>query len=169
MYSLDSGLSVVSAAAAQALDSGSADGIILTPGNPIEIVQFGMVITTAVTGSPTSGFLATLDLRPLAGSDTGRTIGGGSLGTLTLTNAQVLAAQTFGAANTNGPAYVIMSRPVAPTSGEGALRVNPGQQAVFRVKTAISGGSADADGIVFIVFKNLASVDASTGLLIVTS
>jgi hypothetical protein len=172
MYSLDTQQGVVSGSAV-ALTS-VADGLIITPGSPIEIIQFGYIMTTVVSGSPTSAFLATLDLRPLAGSDTGRTIGGGSLGTLTLTNAQVLAAQTFGAAtaNANGPAYVFMSRLTPSTTGDASAVVYPGQQAVLRVKTALTGGSAAGSGIQFICFKNLARLDSlpnASSILIVNA
>jgi hypothetical protein len=168
MYSLDSQQGVVAAAVAVALTS-AVDGLILTPGSPIEIIQFGYIMTTAVSGSPTSAFAASLDKRTLAGSNTGRVTG--AYGTLTLTNAQVLAAQTFAAAaaNVNGPAYVFVSRPAPPTTGESAFVVLPGQQAVLTIGTALTGGSAAGSGIQFIIFKNLARGDAAAGILIVTS
>ena len=166
MYTLDSLQGAVASASAVALTS-SADGLVLTPGSPIEIIQFGYIMTTAVSGSPTSGFVASLDKRTLAGSDTGRVTG--AYGTLTLTNAQVIAAQTFAAANTSGPAYVLCSRPAPPTTGEGAFVVLPGQQAVLKVTTALTGGSAAGSGIQYIIYKNLARGDAATGLVLVTA
>lgn len=147
MYSLDSMQGVVSSAAV-ALTS-SADGLVITPGTPIEIIEFGYVITTAVSGGPTSGFVASLDKRITAASDTGRV--SGALGTLTLTNAQVLASAAAGS--------VWSSRPAAPTTGEGALVVLPGQQAVLKITTNLTGGAAAGNGIQYIVYKNLARGD----------
>lgn len=161
MYSLDSVVMVAAAASAVDMTS-SADGLILTPGTPVEIISFGYCLAT-LTGSPTSGFVASLDKRINPSTDTGRI--SGTYGTLTLTAAQVA---TMGVAINK--VKVIRSRPASPTTGEGAFVVLPGQQAVLKITTALSGGGVAATGFQFIEYKNLARGDqALTVELIVTA
>jgi hypothetical protein len=160
MYSLDSQQGNVASASAVDMTS-AADGLVLTPGSPIEIIEWGYVLAT-LTGAPTSGFVAALDKRITPSSDTGRV---DDITTLTLTAAQVA---TLGTAA--GKVAVIRSRPTGPTTGESALVILPGQQIVFEIATALSGGGVAATGFQFVIFKNLARGDqAVTKELIVTS
>lgn len=161
MYSLDSQQAVAPSASAVDMTS-SADGLVITPGVPIEIISFGYSLAT-LTGSPSSGFVASLDKRVIPSSDSGRVAA--AFGTLTLTAAQVA---TLGTAA--GKVSEIRSRPAAPLTGESALVILPGQQAVLKITTALSGGGVAATGFQFIEFKNLARGDqAVTEELIVTA
>lgn len=105
--------------------SSTGDKVTFTPAFPSEIVEFGVIITTALVGT---GLVLKVDKRPTAGSDTGR--GDGDLGTCTPGVAAAAGA-------------VIRSRPNNPGL------VNPGQQAILELTT---GGSSGA-GIGFIVFR----------------
>lgn len=162
MYSLDSQGCVAAAAAAVDMTS-AADGLVFTPGTPVEIISFGYVIATKTSGPVTSAFVASLDKRVTPSSDTGRVTG--AFGTLTLTNAQLLLV---GAALT--AVGVLRSRPAPPTTGESAMVLLPGQQAVFKISTAAAGNSIALTGFQFIEYKNLARGDqAVTKELIVTA
>jgi len=107
----------------------TADVVTLTPGTPIEIVEFGVIVTTALVDTSGTGFILTCDLRPTAGTDTGRTIGGGNLGTGTFTHAQAI----LGVAG-----VVLVSRPLPNTTGVSARIVQPGQQAILRLNAAVA-------------------------------
>jgi hypothetical protein len=160
MFSLDSMQGNVASAAAVDMTA-AADGLVLTPGTPIEVISFGYIFAT-LTGAPTSGFVAALDKRVIPSSDTGRV---DDIATLTLTAAQVA---TLGTAATK--AIVIRSRPTGPTTGESAIVILPGQQVVFEIATALSGGGVAATAFQFLEYKNLARKDQLvTKELIVTS
>lgn len=114
-----------------------------TPAMPIEIVSFGFIITTVLTG--VQAFAAAIVKNLTAGSTVSQT----TLGTLTLTNAQALLL-TAG--------KVMRSRIYDSGATEGSVVVVPGQQAVINVTTQMSGGN----GIPFIEYKQLPRFDLTT-------
>jgi len=153
-----------------ALTAAAADVQTLTPAFPVEIESFGVIITTAISDIAGTGFKMSCDLRPTAGSDTGRTIGGGSLGTLTLTNAQCLIAAKLGQAGN-----VIRSRPASasgayPAASPGpvvdAPVVLPGQQAILRAVTPVQTAG---NGLPFICYRQLPALDRAATIEVIVS
>jgi hypothetical protein len=122
---------------------------ILTPILPVEIVSFGFIITTALVSA--TSFVAKLDKRPAAGSDTDR--GDGDLGTLTLTAAQIVLAAEVGSVVRSQPDRLETAFAAAsPGPTEGAMVVLPGEQAVVQVTTALA---TSGQGIPFIEYRFL--------------
>jgi hypothetical protein len=149
------------AGAAYNMASAADTACILTPVFPVEIISFGFIVTTALVSA--TEFVAKLDLRPSAGSDTSR--GDGDLGTLTLTAAQIVIATAVGS--------VVRSRPdtlstafvtASPGPVEGAMVVLPGQQAVIQVTTALA---TSGQGIPFIEYRFLPKADRASTIEVV--
>jgi hypothetical protein len=154
MYSLDSQKCDTPAQAVSSLTS-VADILVFTPVTPVEIISFGVVISGTAITTAASGLVLSCDKRIVAASDTGRV--SGAYGTLTLTSTQAL---------TGVVGYTFRSRPAPPTTGEGAMVVLPGQQAVIKVTTQTTNGT----GFPFIEYKNLARGDQAVAKeLIVTA
>ena len=125
-------------ASASSLTS-TADIDIFTPTFPVEVYEFGIVVTTALTAS--DNLIIAADLRTVAGSDTGR--GSGDVGTLTI---------AAGSSDGVEAGDVITCRPTTP------VVVLPGQQVVIEVTNAVAAG----DGFAFVNFRQLPRGDAST-------
>lgn len=126
--------------------SGTGDQGTFTPAVPVEIIEFGYIITTVVVDAA-GGLVLKADRRITAGSDTGRTDGTG--GTLTLTSAQ---------ANALVAGYVMRCRPASP------ITINAGEQIVLELTTAPDSGA----GLPFIVYRNKPTYrDAATAETIV--
>lgn len=118
--------------------SSASDWLTFTPAVPVEVEEFGVVVTTAMVDAA-GGAVLKADVRPTAGSDTNRT--DGTAGVMTLTSAQ--ANQVAG--------KVVRCRPTAP------LTVYPGQQVVLQATTAVDSGA----GIAFIVYREALKLDSS--------
>lgn len=118
--------------------SATGDKLTFTPAKAVEIVGFGIIVTTALVDAA-DGLVMKADIRPTAGSDSGR--GDGDAGTMTLTAAQ--ASKAAG--------KVVRSRPTGP------VVVYPGQQVVLELTTAIDSGA----GIAFIEFRDAPKADQS--------
>ena len=131
-------------ASASALTS-TADIDTFTPTMPIEVFEFGVVITTDLTAS--DNLIIAADKRTVAGSDTGR--GSGDVGTLTI------AAASSGAVDAGD---VILCRLATP------VVVLPGEQVVIEVTNAVAAG----DGFAFINYRQLPRGDRSS-VSVVTS
>lgn len=128
--------------------SGTGDQGTFTPAVPVEIVEFGYIITTVVVDAA-GGLVLKADVRPTAGSDTSRT--DGTAGTLTLTTAQCNAL-TAG--------RVMRSRPTSP------LTVLSGQQVVLELTTAPDSGA----GLPYIVYREKPAYrDVATAETVVTA
>lgn len=150
---------------ASATLTATGDKLVLDPGRPIVIVEWGFVITTAITG--TNG-LATLNSRPTAGSTAGQTVGASTSSTGPAGETQF--NDTAGGAMTLAPlaagkAYMhrislqaapsgSVSGPTGSSSQQG-LTINPGSEAAINVGTGV--GTAGA-GIPFITYFELPSV-----------
>lgn len=131
MYSYDSQKEL---GASTAL-TGTGDLQTLTPAVCIEIISWGVIVTTALSGTP---MVLALDKRITAGSDTGRV---DDLAIMTLTSAQVTAAVA---------GFIVRNRPAPGVTAEQAILIYPGQQAIIEQATAM--GSA-GNGLPFIEFK----------------
>lgn len=117
----------------------TADIATFTFGTPIEVYEFGVVITTALTAS--DNLIIAADKRVTAGSDTGR--GSGDVGTLTI------AAADSGGVDEGD---TIICRPTSP------VVILPGEQVVIEVTNACAAG----DGFAFINYRALPRRDRST-------
>ena len=113
-----------------------------TPTVPVEIVEFGVVVTTAFAAS--DNFILAADRRITAGSDTGR--GDGDAGTLTIAAASTAAVVA---------GDVVISRPATK------LLVYPGQQVVLEV----TNGNASGVGLPFINYRYVATADRASTIL----
>lgn len=126
--------------------SATGDKLTFTPAMPVEIVEFGIIVTTALVDAA-GGLVLKADVRPTAGSDTSRT--DGTAGTMTLTSTQ--ANRSAG--------QVVRSRPASP------LTVLPGQQVILELTTAVDSGA----GIAFIVFREKPQYRDAAESAVVTS
>ncbi|MGI9297765.1 MAG: hypothetical protein ACR2QC_07695 [Gammaproteobacteria bacterium] len=109
--------------------SATADVLTFTPGVPIDVVRWGLVVTTVIVGAP----VIAADKRITAGSDTGRVnAAGGTLtpGTLAAGKGGYIEAENFAAGN----------KP---------LEINPGEQFILEVTTGATSGA----GTVFVEYK----------------
>ena len=136
---------------------------ILTPVFPVEIISFGFIVTTALISA--TAFLASLDKRIAAGSDTGR--GDGDLGTLSLTAAQIVIATAVGSVVRSRPDSLAAAFPtVTPGPVEAAYVVLPGQQAVLQVNTALA---TSGQGIPFIEYRAIPKSDRAATIEVVVN
>lgn len=157
---------------ASATMSATGDKLVFDPGRPVMIVEWGFIVTTALTG--TNG-LATLNLRPTAGSTAGQTVGSSTSSTGPIGETQYSDAaggQITLAPLVAGKAYLHrinlqvavsasgVSGQTGTTSSQG-LKVIPGQEAAINVGTAM--GTAGA-AIPFITYVELPSVGDSTAV-----
>lgn len=117
----------------------TADIFTFSPSFPVDIFEFGVILTTGLTAS--DNLIIKADVRPTAGSDTDR--GDGDAGTLTIAAGDSAAA---------GTGDIVISRPASPA------RVVPGQQVVLEVTNANTAGV----GLPFINFREAYKSDAST-------
>lgn len=118
---------------------------------PIEIYRYG-IITAAAFDPDAGGFVLSLDHRPTAGSDSGRT----EKDTLTRADAQTAAAGKV--------VYRDVKIPVAQATGvdaslvnvgpAGPLHVKPGEEAILEVTNAMG---AAATGRLFIEYVELSN------------
>lgn len=152
---------------ASATLSATGDKLVFDVGRPVVIVEWGFIVTTAISG--TVG-LATLNLRPTAGSTVGQTVGASSSSTGPAgetQNSDTAGGQITLAALTAGKAYMHrislqaaavggVSGLTSSTSPQG-LKVIPGQEAAINVGTATTAGAA----IPFITYFELPSVGDS--------
>lgn len=114
----------------------TADIYVWTPGTPVEVYEFGVIVTTTLTA--TDNLIIVADKRPIAASDTGR--GDADVGTLT-----VPAADSGGIVAGD----VIISRQFPP------VLIEPGQQVVIQITNAVAAG----DGFAFINYRPIPRVD----------
>ena len=112
--------------------SSGGDTLLFAPAIPVEIVEFGYIITTGLADAA-GGMVIKCDKRPTAGSATDQ--GDGDLGSVTFTAAQVALAT----AGTK-----IGCRLKSPQT------VMPGEQASVDITTFPDSGA----GIPYIVFRN---------------
>ena len=131
--------------ATASVTSSTADIDTFTPSFPVEIYEFGIVVTTSLTAS--DNLIIAADKRPTAGSDTGR--GDGDIGTLT-----IAAADSDGV----NAGDIIVCRPTTP------VVLLPGEECVIEVTNATAAGG----GFAFVNYRALPKRDAST-LTAVTS
>lgn len=124
--------------------SGAGDLMTFTPGMPVEIVEFGYIVKTAIVDAA-GGLVMKADIRPTAESDTSR--GDGDGGVMTLTSAQ--ANQAAG--------KVVSSRPAT------AALVYPGQQVVLELTTAPDSGAA----FPYIVFRPQPTADRTAQTVVI--
>ena len=122
--------------------SAAGDKLVLSPAVPIEVLEFGFLLTAAVDDTAGDGMVAKLDKRPTAGSETGR--GDGDAGVMTLTQAQADALEA---------GEVARSRPDSP-----AL-IYPGEEAVLQLTDAVA---VSGTGIPFIVYREAHKSDRTT-------
>lgn len=137
--------SLLSAIGTSQVVTSVADIFTFTPTFPVEIFEFGMIVTTGLTAS--DNMALALDKRPTAGVDSGRTVGSGDLGTLTI------AAANSGAC---GAGDIIISRPAS-----GPFTLHPGQQAVLNVTATCAAGT----GLPFINYRLLPSQDRASTIV----
>lgn len=123
--------------------SATGDKLTFTPAVPVEVLEIGIIVTTALVDAA-GGLVLKADLRPTAGSDSGR--GDGDVGVMTLTSAQ--ANKVAG--------KVVRSRFTSP------YKVIPGQQVVLDLTTAVDSGA----GIAFIVFREALALDDSGEVIV---
>lgn len=102
------------------------DKFIFTPNVPIDIVEWGVVLTTALDATART---IVLDKRITAGSDTGRVA---AVGTTTITGSAAVVA-----------GKQLYARPVEP------VEVNPGEQAIIEVTDAAVAGA----GVFYVKFQ----------------
>jgi hypothetical protein len=119
--------------------SATGDKLTFTPAKAVEVVGFGIIVTTALADAA-DGLVLKADIRPTAGSDSSR--GDGDAGTLTLTQAQ---------ADGKAAGKVVRCRPTSHAV------VYPGQQVVLDLTTAVDSGA----GIAFIEFREAFKGDQS--------
>lgn len=152
---------------ASATLSVTGDKLVIDPGRPIVVVEWGVVLTTALSGA--SG-LATMNLRPTAGSTVGQTVGASTSSTGPAGETQfsdTAGGQMALAPLAAGKAYMhrvsLQAAAVAGVSGNTGstsaqgLVVNPGQEVAINVGTGAGAGA----GIPFITYFELPSVGDS--------
>lgn len=163
-YPIDSDYLILNTTAQVVTSAGDISGAILTAAMPIEIVSWGMIITTAWVSN--AAVKLALDKRIAAGSDTGRVDD-----VSTLTTGATVTAALFPIGNVvrcrqeaGSGAYV------GPAPAEATFALLPGQQAVMEVDTAAAGGGNAGGGLPFIEYRRLPRADrASTIELIVSA
>lgn len=130
----------------------SSTGTILTftPAFPCEVVEFGVIVTTAFVKA-SGGVVISADFRPTAGSDTGKITGSATAGggIMTLTNAQTVKAA----------GQVMKCRPASP------LTVYPGQQILLNLSTGATSGAA----IAFLVHRELPGLDQTNEVVVASA
>jgi hypothetical protein len=132
------------------------DKFIITPGTPIAIQRWGVIITTA---KDASAFVATLALRPTAGSDTNRAVQDTLTDSATARAAGVSLERRISGTNPNSStgsdgSLVNVAALATGVYGEG-VTVLPGQEAVFAVTT---GASATGGGYIYAEYIEYPSV-----------
>lgn len=137
--------SLLSAIGTSQVVTSVADIFTFTPTFPVEIYEFGMVMTAGLTAS--DNVILALDKRPTAGTDTGRTVGVADLGTLTI------AAASSGAVAAGD---IMISRPAS-----GPFILYPGQQAVLNVTNSCTAGT----GLPFINYRLLPAIDRASTIV----
>lgn len=118
-----------------ALD-GTGDVFTLTPGQPINIVRWGIIPTTLLDVG--ASFAIKADFRPTAGSDSGR--GDGDVGDISTTVDTALGAGDY-------------TEAVAGDGVAGSkvpFQVDPGEQVVFQVTDA---ADTTGDGVIFVEYE----------------
>lgn len=150
---------------ASATMTATGDKLVFDPGRPVVIVEWGFIVTTALTG--TNG-AATGNLRPTAGSTSGQTVGASSSSTGPAGETQY--SDTAGGAMTIAPLVAgkgymhrvyplpaqsgAVSGNTGSTSAQGLL-ILPGQEFAINVGTGM--GTAGA-AIPFVTYFELPSV-----------
>ncbi len=117
-----------------ALD-GTGDVFTLTPGQPINIIRWGIIPTTALDVG--GGMVVKADFRPTAGSDSGR--GDGDVGDITLSTDEDVA---LGAG--------LFTDEVSGAGNKSPFLVDPGEQVVWQVTDA---ADTTGDGVIFVEYE----------------
>lgn len=106
------------------------DKFVFTPNVPIDIVEWGVVLTTALDATLRT---IALDKRVTAGSDSGRV---NAVGTTTISGSAAVVA-----------GKQLYARPTSP------VQINPGEQAVIEVTDAAVAGA----GVFYVKFQRRAA------------
>lgn len=141
-----SGNSKIKETASVADVSADADLLTFTPAVPVEVLEFGFIVTTAIVDAA-GGLALGADLRPTAGSDSGRTAGTAGSGTFTSAQANKAAGK------------VLRVRPPTP------YIVIPGQQVVLKQTVRADSGAA----LAYIVYREALQNDSTTVETLVTA
>lgn len=134
------------------------DKWIVTPGNPIAILRWGVIISVA---KDASALVLTLAVRPTSGSDTNRTVQDTLTDTATARAQGVVLERRIVGTNPNQSTGSDGSKVnVAAISG-GGIQVFPGGEAVFAVTT---GAASTGQGYLYADYIEYAPVPEFTSL-----
>lgn len=112
------------------------DKFVITPGNPIGILRWGVIFTVA---KDASALVITLARRPTAGSDTARAVVDTMTDSATARAAGIILERKIAGTNPNASTGIdnslVSVAPLVSLQGGGVV-ILPGQEAVFAVTTA---------------------------------